>query len=152
MSEASSRSISWRVVAGVLLLAALVVFGVMPYYVTFLVDDRVKWHSLLEQFPDRRAPGYRELLREADARIPRGERVAIVFPTLEWPRGYSYAFFRAEYLLAGRVIVPLSWWDGPAPERIAEAEYIVVYGAGRPSGRWERLFQNGDGEVARRIR
>jgi len=150
--EPSWRKPPWRVVAGALLFAALVGFGLKPFYVTFLSADRDGWGRHLDQFPDRRAPGYVELLRAAADRIPAGSRVAIVFPTLEWSRGYSYAYFRAEYLLAGRVVVPLSWFDRPRPERIVEAEYVVVYRSGPPPGRWQIVFRNGDGAVARRVR
>lgn len=152
MAEATSRNPRWRVVAGTLLFAALVGFGLKPYYVTFLFADRAGWGRHLEAFPDRRAPGYAELLRAAGDQIPAGARVAIVFPTLDWPRGYSYAYFRAQYLLAGRVVVPLSWFDRARPERIGEAEYVVVYRSAPPAGRWQILFQNADGAVARRSR
>jgi hypothetical protein len=135
-----------------LLFAALVGFGLRPFYVTFLFSDREAWGRHLEQFPDRRAPGYVELLREAGARIPPGARVAIVFPTLDWSRGYSYAYYRAQYLLAGRVVVPLSWFDRARPERLSEAEYVVVYRSAPPAGRWLILVRNADGAVARRSR
>lgn len=142
----------WRFAVGVILYAALVWYGLKPFYVTFLAADRARWSEMLSKFPDRRAPGYVELLGEADARIPRGARVAIVFPTLDWPRGYSYAYYRAQYLLAGRVVVPLSWFDGPRPGRIGEAEYVVAYRAPLPPGEWEPLRQTADGTVARRRR
>jgi hypothetical protein len=152
VSEASSRALSWRAVAGALLFAALVLFGLKPFYARFLVADRQAWGTRLDAFPDRRAPGYVDLLREADPRIPAGSRVAIVFPTLDWPGGYSYAYFRAQYLLAGRVLIPLSWFDRPQPERIEEADFVVVYRAAPPRGRWQILFQNRNGAVARRER
>lgn len=152
MSEASLRNLPWRAVAGALLFVALVGFGLRPYYVRFLVADRQEWGRRLDAFPDRRAPGYVELLREADAVIPSGSRVAVVFPTLDWPGGYSYAYFRAQYLLAGRVMIPLAWFDGPTPARIGEADYVVVYRAAPPPGRWDVLFRNADGAVAMRAR
>lgn len=152
MAEPSWRNLSWRVVAAVLLFAALVGVGLRPYYARFLLSGREQWGRYLEEFPDRRAPGYAELLRAADGLIPSGARVAVVFPTLDWPRGYSYAYYRAQYLLAGRVVVPLSWFDRPRPERIAEAEYVVVYRTAAPAGRWDVLFENGDGAIARRSR
>jgi hypothetical protein len=152
VAERTWRQPSWRVVAAMLLFAALVGFGLRPFYVTFLLADREGWARRLEQFPDRRAPGYVELLREAGARIPDGARVAVVFPTLDWPGGYSYAYYRAQYILAGRVVVPLSWFDRPRPERLSEAEYTVVYRTAPPAGRWTVLFQNADGAVARRSR
>lgn len=152
MPESTSRDHRWRVVAGALLFAALVGFGLKPYYVRFLVGDRAGWGRYLEQFPDRRAPGYIELLRIAEGHIPPGARVAIVYPTLDWPRGYAYAYYRAQYVLAGRIVVPLAWFDRPRPERIDEAEYVVVYRAAPPAGRWAILAQSADGAVARRSR
>lgn len=150
MSEASSRTLPWRAVAGALLFAALVGFGLRPFYARFLVADRQGWGRHLDSFPDRRAPGYVELLREAGAHVPPGGRVAIVFPTLDWSGGYSYAFFRAQYLLAGREVVPLSWSDGPRAGRITEAEYAVVYRTVPPGNGWRTLFRNRDGAILRR--
>ena len=150
MADETSRGARARLAIAALLLAALVGFGLKPFYVRFFVADRAGWARFLEAFPDRRAPGYLELLRSAGERIPPGARVAIVFPTLDWSGGYSYAYFRAQYVLAGRVVVPLSWVDRARPERIEDAEYAVVYRAEPPGGRWAVLFQNGDGAVVRR--
>lgn len=152
MIEDKSRRLSWRVVAATLLFAALVITGLRPFYARFLAADRQGWARHFDAFPDRRAPGYVDLLREAGARIPMGSRVAVVFPTLDWPRGYSYAYYRAQYLLAGRVVIPLSWVDGPRVSRIEEAEYLVVYRSVLPRVEWEVLFENGDGAVVRRTR
>ena len=152
MSEAAPRKLHWRAVTGALLFAGLVYVGLKPFYVTFLGADRAQWGRHLEEFPDRRAPGYVALLHAAGDHVPMGARVAVVFPTLDWPRGYSYAFFRAQYVLAGRVFVPLSWYDGPRPERIAEADYAIVYRHEMPAGAWDVLFQNADGSVLRRRR
>lgn len=152
MSWVTTRKVSLRVVVATLLFAALVGFGLKPYFVTFLVADRGVWARHLERFPDHRVPGYVELLRAAGAKIPPGARVAIVYPTLDWGSGYSYAYYRAEYFLAGRIVVPLSWSDRARPERISEAEYVVVYRTEPPASGWEILLQTGDGVVARRIR
>lgn len=128
----------------------MIFFGMRPFYPGFFFQARSQWGKHLDGWPDRRAPGYRHLLLEADRVVPAGSRVAVLFPTLEWGRGYSYAYYRAQYFLAGRILIPLAWTDGPRTARLSEAEYVVVYQSAIPRGGWEIVFSNSDGLIARR--
>ncbi|MCM2313949.1 MAG: hypothetical protein NDJ92_02190 [Thermoanaerobaculia bacterium] len=152
MSELTSRRERAGRITARILLAALIFFGMRPFYPGFLFVARSEWARQLDGWPDRRAPGYRRLLLEAERIVPAGSRVAIVFPSLEWEGGYSYAYYRAQYFLAGRIVIPLAWTDGPRPARLSEAEYAVVYLSAIPRDGWEIVLSNADGMVARRSR
>ncbi len=150
-SPLKSRSIS-RTVAGALLLAALVFYGLRPWYVQFLVVDAGPWQAMLGRFPDRHFEGYREFVLEARRHTPPGSSIAILFPTLSWDQGYSYAYFRGDYLLAGRRAIPLAMPEGPRLSRLADAEYVASWRAARPAGDWTVVWQGSGGELLRRAR
>lgn len=107
---------------------------------------------MLSGFPDRRTPAYLALVKKAADEVPAGARVAVLYSTLEWHRGYSYAYFRAQYFLPGRAIVPLGWPNGPQPQRVAEADWAIVYGAELPDGNWTVVAEVPDGKLVRRER
>lgn len=137
---------------GPLLLAVLVLVGVRPFYFGFLFADRARWGAHFEALPDRRAPAYRDLLLEANRILPSEGRVALLFAPLDWAGGYSYAYYRAQYLLAGRTVIPLAWTDGARLERLDEADYVVAYrSALPPGGVWEKLFSSAEGAILRRV-
>ena len=152
MAELTSRRERIGRIGGWILLAVMIVFGMRPFYPGFIFVDRSRWGKHLDGWPDRFAPGYRRLLLEAERIVPAGSRVAILFPSLEWERGYSYAYYRAQYFLAGRIVIPLAWTDGPRTGRLSEAEYVVVYQAAVPRDGWEIVLSNADGMIARRAR
>lgn len=138
---------------GPLLLAALVLVGVRPFYLGFLLADRTRWGARFEAWPDRSAPAYRDLLLEANHIIPAAGRVAVLFSPLDWGEGYSYAYYRAQYLLAGRIVIPLAWTDRARLDRLDEADYVVAYrSALPPGGGWELLFSSAEGAILRRTR
>lgn len=151
-TDVRSQLRSPRFVAGLLLLGAVVYVGLQPFYARFLVADRAPWAEMLAGFPDRRFVTYPDLLASAAEVIPSDASVAVVFPTLEWHRGYSYAYFRAQYFLPGRRVVPLGWPSGPRPERLAEAEWVLVFATPMPEGEWTVVAEVPDGRVARRTR
>jgi hypothetical protein len=135
-----------------MLLVALSWIGLKPLYARFLVIDREPWGAMLSGFPDRKAPGYVGLVRQAADTIPRGEAVAVLFPTLDWHRGYSYAYFRAQYFLPGRKLVPLGWPDGARPDRLSEAGWAIVFGVSPPEDGWTVVATSPDGAIMRRSR
>lgn len=134
------------------LLAALAYIGLQPVYAQFLIVDRRPWAEMLSKFPDRRTPAYADLVRKAAETIPEGASVAVLYSTLDWHRGYSYAYFRAQYFLPGRVVIPLGWPTGSRPERIEEATWAIVYGTGAPDGHWTVMLQMPDGQLLQRAR
>jgi hypothetical protein len=149
-SDIAARFRSPRFVLGLALLAVFTYVGLQPFYGRFLFVDRSPWAQMLEAFPDRRNPAYLELVKRAADEIPSGDSVAVLFSTLEWHRGYSYAYFRAQYFLPGRTVVPLGWPAGPQPHRIAEAEWAIVFGTDPPDGEWRVVVSGPGGELLRR--
>jgi len=129
-----------------------VLVGIRPTHFGFLFAGRAGFAVHLEAWPDRRAPGYRELLEEADRRLPASARVAVLYSPREWAEGYSYAYYRAQYFLAGRIVIPLAWTDRARFERLEEAEYVVAYRSTLPQGAaWESLFSTPEGAILRRV-
>jgi len=150
--DLAARLRSPRFVLGIVLLAVLAYFGLQPYYVRFLFVDRGPWAQMLTDFPDRRTPAYLDLVKVAAREIPPDASVAVLFPTLEWHRGYSYAYFRAQYFLPGRTVIPLGWPTGAQPARIAEADWVIVFGTDPPEGGWSVVAEVSDGKLVRRDR
>src|SRR5204862_7703310 len=59
-------------------------------------------------FADRLWPEYPRFLEGVRAHTQSGDSIAVVVPTFDWDRGYSYAYYRASYFLTGREVLPLS--------------------------------------------
>lgn len=147
-----ARFRSPRFILGGVLFAALLYVGLQPLYARFLFIDRDPWATMLSTFPDRRTPTYPALVARAAEVIPTGASVAVIYPTLEWHRGYSYAYFRAQYFLSGRRIIPLGWPTGRQEERLDDAEWVIVFSAVPPDGEWTVVYEAPDGRIARRGR
>ena len=90
--------------------AALAAGAFQPFYLRILGQDWRQFGAYLTELPYRKVPGLRQLCVEADRRTPLGARILFVAPA----KGYEYAFRRAQYLLAGKELVPTG-----------EAEYIA---------------------------
>lgn len=151
-SDLAIRIRSPRFVAGVVLLAALLFYGLQPFYARFVFVDRRPWADMLSRFPDRRDPTYVDLVKKSSETIPMGATVAVLYSTLDWNRGYSYAYFRAQYFLPGRKVVPLGWPTGAHPGRVTEADWLIVHGADPPGGPWTPVVDLPSGKLLRRQR
>ena len=78
--------------------------------------------------PDRRTPDYPAFLAEVARRTEPDQSIAVVVPMRHWNGGYSYAYYRASYFLAGRRVVPIvDENDRLHPERLQEADFIAVW-------------------------
>ena len=86
-----------------LALAALAAGSFQPFYLKVWRQDWRQLGAYLTELPYRKVPGLRRLCVEADRRTPPGARVLFAAPPNE---GYEYAFRRAQYLLAGKDVVP----------------------------------------------
>ncbi len=133
-------------------MVALTYVGLQPYYARFVFVDRSPWSRFFSEFPDRKTPGYVDLVRDAADVIPSGATVAVVYPTLEWHGGYSYAYFRAQYFLPGRQVVPLGWPSGPQMARLDDAEWAIVFGARTLDDGWTVVAESDAGRIVRRSR
>jgi hypothetical protein len=93
-----------------LALVALAAGSFQAFYLKIWSEDGRALNAYLTELPYRKVPGLREVCVEADRRTPPGARILFVAPA----RGYEYAFRRAQYLLAGRELIPMVGRnDGP---------------------------------------
>ena len=107
-----------------LLLGAILIGGFEPLYLRALVGraERDVYR------PDRRTPDYPAFLAEVARRTKPNQSIAIVVPMRHWDAGYSYAYYRASYFLAGRRVVPLVDPDDRVhPERLREADFVAAW-------------------------
>jgi hypothetical protein len=93
-----------------LVLAALLVLAAgafQPFYLTVWRQNRAAMLAHLIELPHRKVPGLRQACEEAARRTPVGARILLVTRHPSWAAGYEYAFRRAQYLVAGREVVPM---------------------------------------------
>lgn len=110
--------------------------------------DRSALRSEKERAADRAWwPDYPAFLADVRAATRRGDTIALVVPGMNWEYGYSYAFFRATYLLEGRQVIPLV---GPNNRRLTEnvrrANYIAAWRM-RPARSWRPLLARHGGTL-----
>jgi hypothetical protein len=81
-------------------------------------------------------PDYPRFLAEVAARTQPGDSIAVLVPAPQWDPGYSYAYYRASYFLAGREVLPLiSRENRFIVENFRRAQYIAVWHNPLPRGR-----------------
>ena len=117
--------------------AALVVASVRFPPLTLPFIDRRPIQQSMTISPDRGGwwPDYPRFLEQVRAHTRRDQSIALLVPTMQWERGYSYAYYRASYFLAGRRVLPLVLEnDRPAPENLNRAQYLAVWRRPAPAG------------------
>jgi hypothetical protein len=87
----------------ILLAASRIQVGVVK--LPFL--DRTFLEQHFSTLADRGWEGYVAFLGGVRAQTRAGDTIALIVPARHWDGGYSYAFYRGSYLLAGRQVVPL---------------------------------------------
>jgi hypothetical protein len=132
-------------VLGTLIVIAIAVGAFEPFYIRMFFTDRARLRETLTELPYTKAPGLRTFLVEVERRTPRGSRVAIAAPTLEWDRGYEYVLTRSMYPLAGREVLKL-------PEELPRAEYIAAWHAAPHVGGFREIWRGRDGVLLQRVR
>ena len=141
-----------RAVAG-LLFAALLATGVRPSLLRLLAPphrppDVPGSVSGIDRRPLRLAndpmpASLDSFLSELRVRTTPGERIGL---QLGWPAdGFSYGYWRAHYMLAGRTVLPPM--NVVAPE---DATVIAVWKSGYGDPRYDLVFVGHDGAIARR--
>jgi hypothetical protein len=131
-----------------LLFGAILVGGLWPSHLSTLAGDaRRKIYQ-----PDRRTPDYPAFLAEVARRTKPGQSIAIVVPMRYWNAGYSYAYYRASYFLAGRRVVPIVDSDDAVhPERLQEADFVAVWRVPEFAGP-EEIWRGHGGVLFRGVR
>lgn len=100
--------------------------------------------------PDRLWPPFPRFIQGVREHTQPGDSIAIVTPTLAWDEGYSYAYYRASYILSGREVLPVSLDDNrPRPENLKRAKYLAVWGRGVPPDRSAVIWQGEGGVLLR---
>ncbi|MFL6245943.1 MAG: hypothetical protein ACJ74H_07970 [Thermoanaerobaculia bacterium] len=132
--------------------AAIGIGAFETFYLRIYTQDRSRLSAQWVELPYRQIPGLRTLLREVDRRTPRGARVLIALPHHPWQSGYGYGFRRAQYVLQGKVAIPLldRATDTVDPTALARAEYVVCWRECRTPRGFQIIWRNQDGILLRR--
>lgn len=127
---------SWRRVLALIAVIVIVALRLELRYIQLPFLDRTLIAKAFEIRPDRLWPEYPRFLEGVRARTQNGDAVALIAPTLDWENGYSYAYYRASYFLAGREVLPVADSEGRLhPENFRRAKYAAVWGREMPPGR-----------------
>ncbi|MGH9420855.1 MAG: hypothetical protein ACRD3J_12835 [Thermoanaerobaculia bacterium] len=113
----------------ILCLAAIVLMRVDRRLLTLPFVDRAPMAKTMASYPEGRWPQFPRFMAEVRARTKAGDSIALVVPAREWDGGYSDAYYRASYLLAGREVLPVvNEQDEPVPQNLRSARYIAAIG------------------------
>src|SRR5947207_2787879 len=97
-----------RRVLALVAFAAIIALRIEPRLLRLPFVDRQPLARAYRGFADRLWPQYPRFLEGVRAQTRDGDSIAIVVPTLDWDNGYSYAYYRASYILSGREVLPLA--------------------------------------------
>jgi len=102
-----------------------------PFYLKIFRLDIPSLRARWTELPYRKTPGLRAAMVEVARRTPPGARVLLWTPHPTWKGGYDYSFRRAQYLLAGRELLPIREIGRNvfAPENAKAAQYIACWPA-----------------------
>lgn len=101
---------------------------------------------------DRLWPQYPRFLEGVRQHTSMGDSIAIIVPSLDWDHGYSYAYYRASYILAGREVLPVATSDRRLePGNFRRAKFVAVWGREDvPLGHRAIVWQGEGGVLSRR--
>jgi hypothetical protein len=90
--------------------------------------SRIAFNRRLAQMADGEWWQYPRFLQGVREHTRDGDTIAVVVPPLKWDDGYSYAYYRASYFLAGRIVLPLVTEDDRQhPENFRGARYVAAW-------------------------
>ena len=136
-----------RQILAAICLLALVLLRVEPRLIRIPFGGREQLARGFAGYADRLWPQFPRFLQGVSAHTAPGDRIAIVVPSMQWDRGYSYAYYRASYLLPGRIVLPLvDAQDHLHPENFQAATYVAAWRSSMPQGR-NRVAWSGEGGV-----
>ncbi|HEY2325831.1 MAG TPA: hypothetical protein VGJ82_23445 [Thermoanaerobaculia bacterium] len=111
-----------------ILFVALAILAFDPSLFRFVLANRAAMHAGMTRYPDRGWEGYPAFLEEVRAHTKAGDSIALVVPSMHWDNGYSYAYYRASYFLAGREVLPLvDRGDVPQRANFTRAKYVAAW-------------------------
>lgn len=137
-----------RILAGGTL-AALVVLQFDTRLLSFALTDREQSRQVYSQLGDRWGPDFRQFLEGVRAHTDSGDGITLVIPTDLVKSGYSYAYRRASYFLAGRQVFPSNYRaDDLIDDNLLRAEYVAVWRSALPPG---KVIWKGNGGVLLKV-
>lgn len=138
--------------AAVAAVAALAAGAFQTFYLRIYTMDRAALRASLTELSVRQIPGLRGLLLEVERRTPPGAKILLVLPHRPWQNGYGYGFRRAQYLLAGREVLPLIDHDSGAvdPAGLVRAEYVVCWRGCQVPPAFHVVWRGADGMLLER--
>ncbi len=117
-----------RRIAAFACLFIIVVLRIEPQLLRLPFMDRTTFNQQLAERADGEWRQYPLFLDGVRQHTRPGEKIAIVVPPNKWDDGYSYAYYRAAYFLAGREVLPLITEDDRFhPENVRAAEAIASW-------------------------
>jgi hypothetical protein len=121
-----------RRILAFLCLLAIIALRIEPQLLQLPFVSRQLLSAILYRWPETQAPGdwarYPTFLQQVRERTKEGDKIAVIIPTMKWDDGYSYAYYRATYFLAGRDVLPLITADDrPHMENFYAARYVIVW-------------------------
>jgi uncharacterized membrane protein len=141
----------WRRILALVALIAIFALRIDRQLLLLPFLDRGPISAAFTERPDRLWPPFPKFIEGVRARTQNGDSIALVTPTFDWDQGYSYAYYRASYLLAGREVLPLAMEDRRLhPENFRRAKYIAVWGRPFPASRYTVVWQGEGGTLLRR--
>ena len=150
----ASRGVRGHLLAAAMIAAwaAIGIGAAETFYLRIYRQDRARFGAHLRELSYQQIPGLRTLLLEADARLPSGARVLIALPHRPWQGGYGYGFRRAQYVLQGKVAIPLMdrATDTVDPASLGRADYVLCWGECSTPPGFEVIWRNQDGVLLRR--
>jgi hypothetical protein len=126
-----------RAILSIACFFGLAIASIRPKPLTLPFIDRTEAHQRMTVYPDRGIwwPDYPRFLEEVRRRTKSGDSIALADPTMRWDDGYSYAYYRASYFLAGREVLPLvAPDDRRLTANLNRAEYLAVWHNRVPAG------------------
>ena len=142
-----------RRVAAAVVFALLFLGGVQPYFVKLLFRDNNALAGSLAHAPDAQAPSYPEFLERVRGTTKDGDAILIIVPMRRWDDGYSYAYYRASYFLAGRRTVPIvNAEDALLRDNIAKADYVASWRVAARVPGFDTVWADDEGMLLRRTR
>jgi|ERR1041385_4827579 hypothetical protein len=113
--------------------------------------QRASYARFYAGFADRLWPQYPRFLEGVRAHTQPGDTIAVVVPTLDWDSGYSYAFYRASYLLSSREVLPLADRDNHLQLlNFRNAKYVAVWNTSMPQAHFTTVWSGDGGVLLRR--
>jgi hypothetical protein len=131
------------------LFTAIALACARPQLLVFPFGDRASMQRRMTIEPDRGGwwPHYPAFLADVHDATRRGDSIALLVPPQKWDDGYSYAYYRASYFLAGREVLPLiDDLDRHWPQNESRARYLAVWRMPAPPG-WRVVMQSHGGAL-----